>query len=123
MSPRGSPARRVAAAADLSARIAAIRRARGLSQAAFARQIGVSRNVVVRYERGVIRPRAITLAAIARAGGVSVDWLLRGRAPRQAGERGWTEAVALLRAAWRDPRRRRMVRGFLRALWAAGPAP
>jgi hypothetical protein len=62
------------------------------------------------------RPRADTLERIARLGSVSMDWLLRGdRCPPEV-PREWDDAVRLLRAAWREPSRRELVRRVLRAL-------
>jgi transcriptional regulator with XRE-family HTH domain len=97
-------------------RIAAVRTRLGLTQRAFAARVGVTRNIVIRYEGGTGRPRADTLERIARLGGVSVDWLLRGDRRPPEGPREWDEAVRLLRAAWREPSRRELVRRVLRAL-------
>jgi hypothetical protein len=59
-------------------------------------------------------PRARTLDRIADMGGVTTDWLLRGDRPvaiPPARDPAWGEAVAWLRQAWRDPRRRETVVG------------
>jgi transcriptional regulator with XRE-family HTH domain len=100
----------------LPARIIAVRTRLGLAQRAFAARVGVSRNAVIRYEGGHGRPRADTLERIARLGGVSVDWLLRGDRRPPEGPREWDDAVRLLRVAWREPGRRELVRRVLRAL-------
>jgi transcriptional regulator with XRE-family HTH domain len=76
----------------LPQRIATVRRKLGLPRARFAQRIGVSRNVVIRYEGGRNGPRAETLDRIAKLGGVTDEWVLGGgrreRAP--AGEdRQW----------------------------------
>jgi transcriptional regulator with XRE-family HTH domain len=73
---------------------------------------------VIRYEGGRNPPRADILDRIARLGGVSVDWLLRGDGDksRRGGDREWEDAVRLLRTAWREPSRRDLVRRVLRAL-------
>jgi transcriptional regulator with XRE-family HTH domain len=93
-----------------------IRRRLGLTQAAFARLLGVSRNTVAKAERGHL-PRAATLGRVARAGGVSVDWLMQGSGASGVGrDQAWDEAVGTLRSVWRHPRRRRMVLEVLRAL-------
>jgi transcriptional regulator with XRE-family HTH domain len=97
-------------------RILAVRTRLGLAQRAFAARVGVSRNAVIRYEGGRGRPRADTLERIAQLGGVSVDWLLRGDRRPPEGPREWDDAVRLLRAAWRDPGRRELVRRVLRAM-------
>jgi transcriptional regulator with XRE-family HTH domain len=94
----------------------AVRQKLGLSQGRFAVRIGVTRNIVLRYEGGNGRPRADTLERIAQLGGVSVDWLLRGDRRPPEGPREWDDAVRLLRAAWREPSRRELVRRVLRAL-------
>jgi len=52
----------------LARRIAQVRRQLGLTQGAFARRIGVSRNAVGRYEAGTVVPSAATLDRIAEAG-------------------------------------------------------
>jgi transcriptional regulator with XRE-family HTH domain len=54
----------------LGYRIALVRQRLDLSQDAFAARIGVTRNMVIRYERQGQRPRAETLDRIASAGGV-----------------------------------------------------
>jgi transcriptional regulator with XRE-family HTH domain len=100
----------------LPERIVAVRHRLGLSQRAFAARAGIARNAVLRYEGGHGRPRADTLERIARLGGVSVDWLLRGDRRPPEGPREWDEAVRLLRIAWREPSRRALVRRVLRAL-------
>ena len=100
----------------LPGRIAAVRTRLGLSQRAFAARVGVSRNVVTRWEAGKHGPRAARLDRIAKLGGVSVDWLLRGDRRPPEGPREWDDAVRLLRAAWREPSRRELVRRVLRAL-------
>ena len=97
-------------------RVGGIRRQLGLSQAAFARLLGVSRNTLAKAERGHV-PRAATLGRVARAGGVSVDWLMQGSRDSGAGrDQTWEEAVGTLRSVWRQPRRRRLVIEVLRAL-------
>jgi len=97
-------------------RISRVRRRLGLFQADFARRIGVTRNTAFLYERGRI-PRAETLARIAEAGGVTVEWLLRGRRKDAlAADKAFAEAVEALRALWRDPGRRATVRSVLKAL-------
>jgi transcriptional regulator with XRE-family HTH domain len=100
----------------LPQRIAAVRTRLGLTQRAFAARVGVTRNVVIRWERGHHRPRATALARIAAAGGVSVDWLLRrsGRPPASMRDSELEAAIAQLRAAWRHPRRRAAVLVALR---------
>ncbi len=73
----------------LGARIATLRRAAGLSQGELARQLQVSASAIGMYEQGRREPSAEILVALSRIFGVTVDYLLTGRA---AGEE---ETVAL----------------------------
>jgi DNA-binding XRE family transcriptional regulator len=57
----------------LAVRVAAVRVRLGLSQARFAARVGVSRNVVIRWEGGKHGVRAAKLNRIAKVGGVTVD--------------------------------------------------
>jgi transcriptional regulator with XRE-family HTH domain len=102
-------------------RIAAVRRQLGLSQAAFARRLGIGRNTLLNYERDIRLPRSAVLTRIAEAGGVSVDWLLNGHsvtppASTPRGDRAWETAIEALREIWVQPRRRRIIVEILRAL-------
>jgi transcriptional regulator with XRE-family HTH domain len=65
-----------------------LRQRLGLSQIAFARQAGISRNVLVEYEHGSRVPKSANLGRIAEAGESSVDWLLNGRIPPGAASEG-----------------------------------
>ena len=77
----------------LGARVAGVRRRLGLSHAAFARLLGVSRTTLAKGERGHL-PRAVTLGRVGRAGGVTVDWLMQGSRDSGVGQdQGWEEAV------------------------------
>lgn len=67
----------------LGPRIAALRRAAGLSQGELARQLQVSASAVGMYEQGRREPSAETLVALARVFGVTVDYLLTGKAACQ----------------------------------------
>ncbi len=66
----------------LGARIAALRRQAGLSQAALAEKIGVSPSAVGMYEQGRREPAAQILVELSQALGVSVDYILTG-SPRE----------------------------------------
>jgi transcriptional regulator with XRE-family HTH domain len=105
-------------AADVGHRIAMLRQRLGLSQVAFARQVGISRNALMLYERGDRVPKSASLARIAEAGGTSVDWLLNGRVPKTPArdDPEWEVAVRALRATWRDPARRRLAIALLATL-------
>jgi transcriptional regulator with XRE-family HTH domain len=61
---------------DFGKRLARLRRARGLSQAALGDQIGISKRMVVYYETETDRPPAHLLSALAKALAVSVDDLM-----------------------------------------------
>jgi transcriptional regulator with XRE-family HTH domain len=105
-------------ASAVGRRIVLLRQRLGLSQTAFARQAGVSRNALITYERGGGVPKSGALARIAKAGGSSVDWLLNGRVPRAQPRKDpeWEAALRKLRAIWRDPTRRRLAIVMLAAL-------
>jgi hypothetical protein len=74
---------------------------------------------VVSYERDQV-PRTAVLDRIAQAGGVTAEWLLHGTASERTAalrrDRGWQEAVDLLRQVWQDPNRRRAVVSVLKVL-------
>jgi transcriptional regulator with XRE-family HTH domain len=63
---------------DTPTRIAHARRARGLSQEALARQLGVSTRTVVRMERKDKGPTLPMLRRVAALLGVSEAWLVAG---------------------------------------------
>jgi transcriptional regulator with XRE-family HTH domain len=60
----------------LGTRIKAARVTQGISQAALARQIGVSSNAMGKIEHGITDPRASRIVALAFALRVSSDYLL-----------------------------------------------
>ena len=62
----------------LGARIAALRRDAGLSQAELARRLQISASAMGMYEQGRREPSAQMLVALARILGVSTDYLLTG---------------------------------------------
>ena len=64
----------------LGARIAVLRREAGWSQGELARQLGVSPSAVGMYEQGRREPSAQLLVDLSRLFGVSVDYLLTGKA-------------------------------------------
>ena len=63
----------------LGARIAALRRKAGMSQAELAKQLKVSASAIGMYEQGRRQPAADTLVALGGVFGVSVDYLLTGK--------------------------------------------
>ena len=54
----------------------------GMSQADFAKHIGVGRSTVQSYESSIERPKPIVLRGWALATGVPAEWLLTGVAPQ-----------------------------------------
>lgn len=63
----------------IGARIAALRRDRGMSQAELARRLSISASAVGMYEQGRREPSAALLVALSEEFGVSTDFLLTGR--------------------------------------------
>lgn len=63
---------------ELNERIAAARRAAGMSQEQLGEALGVSRQAVSKWESGASDPSTVNLLALARLYGVSADELLRG---------------------------------------------
>lgn len=68
----------------LGARIAALRRHKGMSQEQLAKALGVSPSAVGMYEQGRREPSAAMLVAMAAHFGVSTDYLLTGKASPQS---------------------------------------
>lgn len=63
----------------LGARIAALRRHKGMSQEKLAQALGVSPSAVGMYEQGRREPSGAMLVTLARLFGVSTDYLLTGQ--------------------------------------------
>lgn len=63
----------------MGARIAALRKAAGMSQAQLAGELQISTSAVGMYEQGRREPSADTLAAISRLFGVTTDFLITGK--------------------------------------------
>lgn len=64
----------------LGARIAALRRAKGMSQSELAKQLQISPSAVGMYEQGRREPAAEVLVRLSQLFEVSVDYLLTGQA-------------------------------------------
>lgn len=64
---------------EMGRRIRARREARGLTQNALGKRLGVTFQTVSKWERGETSPEISLLAPLAEALGVSVDWLLGGQ--------------------------------------------
>jgi transcriptional regulator with XRE-family HTH domain len=71
----------------LGARIAALRKERGLSQQALADELGVAQQTLAHYEVGRARPPVSLLPEFSRIFAVSVDALL-GNESKRTGKRG-----------------------------------
>ena len=67
----------------LGARIAALRRETGLSQAQLAQKLQVSPSALGMYEQGRREPSMETVVAMARVFGVTTDYLLTGSRAEQ----------------------------------------
>ncbi|MBE6698122.1 MAG: helix-turn-helix transcriptional regulator [Ruminococcaceae bacterium] len=67
---------------QLGARIAALRRAKGLTQEMLAEKMGVSPQAVSKWERGLAFPNPVWLDELADILDTSIDSLLTGRVPK-----------------------------------------
>lgn len=63
----------------LGARIAALRRSAGISQAELAQKLKISPSTVGMYEQGRREPSVETLAELSRVFSVSIDFLVTGK--------------------------------------------
>ena len=106
----------------LGARIAALRRDAGWNQAELARRLQISPSAVGMYEQGRREPSADMLLAIARAFGVSVDYLLSGEVStgeEAMAQRLLTERIASVDRRLENRRDRPFSREELAVLFAA----
>lgn len=87
----------------LGARIAALRKAAGMNQAQLAQRLKISASAVGMYEQGRREPSVDTLAALAEVFGVSIDYLVTGKAASEPEERALNELL-LSRVAATDTR-------------------
>ena len=95
LTPRPHPAPAMAVSASerafyvaLGRRIAALRKAQGLTQVQLAEAMGVAQQTVAHYEAGRLRLLAGALPNLADQLGVSVEELIGTPAKRSAGKRG-----------------------------------
>ena len=72
---------------DLPEKIAALRKAQGLSQAELAERLYVTRQTVSRWETGAVTPDAENLLRLCQTLGVSADELLGNAPPPPCGEK------------------------------------
>ena len=77
----------------MGARIAALRKQAGLSQAELARRIRVSPSAVGMYEQGRREPSAELVVAMARELEVSTDFLLTGKCAMEKDHTAFTNAL------------------------------
>ncbi len=106
---------------DIGARIAAERKARGLSSGDLARRLGFSPMQMSKYETGTSRIPAVTLLAISRIVGVPVARFLPERNPDSADE--CLHDIARHLPGIEDPEVLHALRDLIRALTAPGSPP
>ena len=68
---------------QLGARIARLRRERGLTQEMLADKMGVSPQAVSKWERGLAFPNPVWLDDLADVLGTDIDSLLTGKEPKE----------------------------------------
>jgi len=96
--------------AAIGSRIAQVRQRLGLKRYEFAKILGVSPATAGNYERGQM-PRADLVGEIARAGGVTVEWLLHGTEAKGRATTSMTHASDLEpRFVWPDIAPRALLR-------------
>ena len=103
---------------ELSQRLRQLREQRGWLQKDLAERVGVLREVIANYERGVSHPPLPTIRRLARAFGVTTDYLINGETPQAADfqDRELLEFVA--RADKLDFRMRAALKEMILALLA-----
>lgn len=106
----------------LGARIAALRRGAGFSQAELAQRLSISPSAVGMYEQGRREPSVDILVRMARLFHVSTDYLLTGQPAddreEQAAGQAWLESLSRLEGAM-NRRGRCFSRQELAVLFAA----
>lgn len=106
----------------LGARIAALRRGAGFSQAELAQRLRISPSAVGMYEQGRREPPLDILVQMAQLFRVSTDYLLTGKAGSEedarASRQAWFENISLLEAS-ANRRGRSFSRQELAVLFAA----
>lgn len=66
---------------ELKKRLVGLRRGRGLTQDELAREVGVTRQAVSKWERGIIAPSTLNLIALGQLYGIPLDELVNGESP------------------------------------------
>ncbi len=77
----------------LGARIAALRRSAGISQAELAQKLKISPSTVGMYEQGRREPSVETLAELSRVFSVSIDFLVTGKTADQKEQEAITDLL------------------------------
>ena len=103
----------------LGARIAALRRGAGLSQAQLARRLQVSPSALGMYEQGRREPSMETLVAMARVFGVTTDYLLTGSQAEQELQEVLLRRISTADRRLENRRERPVSREELAVLFAA----
>ncbi len=98
----------------LGRRIGALRRERGLSQAALAARLGISPSAMGMYEQGRREPSAETLVALARELEVTTDFLLTGKVDSRMDDEAYSRMLHHLVSAADRQLDRRESRPFSR---------
>ena len=107
----------------MGARIAALRREAGMSQAQLAQALQVSPSAVGMYEQGRREPSADTLVALSEIFGVTTDYLLTGKPIALPDQRAVTRlmrsSLESAQSALSSRREQPFTRNELAALFAA----
>lgn len=85
----------------LQERIRQLRKLLGLTQAVFARELGVTRDIISNYENGRVTPKMNFLLLLCRVYNVRESWLLDGDGEMFADERSARlveEAITIVRS-------------------------
>ena len=82
---------------ELKEKLVELRRQKGLTQDELARELGITRQAVSKWERGVIAPATVNLVALGRLYGVPLDELVNGDLEEASG------GVAVAVEAGADP--------------------
>lgn len=93
-------------------RIKSLRREAGLSAAALARELGVTRSAVGQWESGATGPSMTHLSRIAALTGVAFEWLATGRGSPRGGAVRDARRDYPAEAVAKDPQERRLLARF-----------
>ena len=96
-----SVAKYVAVDQGFGRRLAALRKAKGLSQTEFGEKVGATQRMVSNYERKNGRPRADLVQKMAEVLGVEVEDLITSKAARRRAKKEETRLLRKLRSSER----------------------